>query len=303
MLTGDPRRWANELGGMTGVVRVPDAYKYRSLLYEEGKDDDKSFTNKLIKQLDEIITLEGPQTIAGFIIEPIVGTNGVIIPPDGYLAGVRELCTKYGIVMIADEVMAGLGRTGEWFAVDNWKVVPDLITMAKGLTSAYLPLGCVAVSSKIADFFSEKIYYSGLTYQSHPMLLAASVANLKVMEEENIVGNSKKMGTVMKQLHEEMKRKHVCVGEARSIGLFGVLELVKNRKTKEPLAPYGFGLPSEAMTKLGNFLKEKGLFHFAYQHMLHTNPPLCINEQELKEGFAIIDEGLKLVDGLCDKNQ
>jgi len=252
---------------------------------------------------DEIITLEGPQTIAGFIIEPIVGTNGVIIPPDGYLAGVRELCTKYGIVMIADEVMAGLGRTGEWFAVDNWKVVPDLITMAKGLTSAYLPLGCVAVSSKIADFFSEKIYYSGLTYQSHPMLLAASVANLKVMEEENIVGNSKKMGTVMKQLHEEMKRKHVCVGEARSIGLFGVLELVKNRKTKEPLAPYGFGLPSEAMTKLGNFLKEKGLFHFAYQHMLHTNPPLCINEQELKEGFAIIDEGLKLVDGLCDKNQ
>jgi len=285
---------------MGGVVRVPDAYSYRSLMYREG-DTDKTFSDRLLQQLEETIIFENSQSIAGIILEPIVGSNGILIPPDGYLQGIRKLCDKYGIVMICDEVMSGLGRAGEWFAVDNWKVAPDILTMAKGITSAYLPLGAVAVSKKIADAFADKIYYSGLTYQSHPMLLAAAIANLKVMEEENLVGNSKKMGGVLKQLSEDLKRKHVCVGEVRNLGLFGCLELVKNRKTKEPMVPYGYSVYSEPMTKFQAYCREKGLFIYNSLQILHTNPPLCINESELREGFAIIDEGLKIVDGYCDK--
>jgi len=303
MVTGDPRRWANEVGGMAGVVRISDAYKYRSLLFDETRDNDKTFSDKLLAQLEEAIIFENPNSIAGIIVEPIVGTNGILIPPDGYLQGIRKLCDKYGIIMIADEVMTGLGRTGKWFAVDHWKVVPDLMVMAKGLTSAYLPLGAVAVSAKIYENFSEKIYFSGLTYQSHPMLLAAAVANLKVLEEEDIIGNSARMGDVLSLLLSQMMLKHICVGDVRSKGLFGVLELVKNRKTKEPIAPYGYGLTSEPMIKLGAALKEKGLFHYTYQHLLHTNPPLCINETQLREAFAIIDQGLSIVDAYCDKNQ
>jgi len=210
------------------------------------------------------------------------------------------LCDKYGILLVCDEVMCGLGRTGAWFAVDHWGVVPDIITMAKGLTSAYMPLGAVAVSQKIAHAYDEQPFFGGLTYQSHPMCLAVAVANLKVMEEEDIVGNSKRMGKVMASLLANLKAKHPSVGDVRSIGLFGIIELVKNRKTKEPMSPYNS--TSEAMTKFGAFLREKGIYAYVHWNMLHTNPPLSINESELKEAFAVIDEALNIPDKYVTEN-
>ena len=257
-LTGDPRRWPNE-PGIPGIIRVFDPYKYRSQLYEEG-DSDAVFARKCLDQIEEVIMYEGPQTIAAVFIETVTGTNGLIVPPDGYLQGLRELCDRYGILLVCDEVMAGLGRTGAWFAVDHWGVVPDLITMAKGLTSAYLPLGAVAISQKIADFYQERKFYGGLTYNAHPMSLAAAVANLKVMHEDDLVGNARRVGAVMAQLLQELKAKHPSVGDVRSIGLFGAVELVRNRATKEPMAPFNGTSPE--MAKLSAFFKENGLFVF-----------------------------------------
>jgi len=295
MVSGDPRRWPNE-PGMPGVLRAFDPYKYRSHLYKEG-DTDEQFSDKCLQQLEEMMMYENPNAIAAVFLETVTGTNGIIVPPQGYLQGLRKLCDKYGILMVCDEVMCGLGRTGEWFAVDHWKVVPDIITMAKGLTSGYLPLGAVAVSQKIASAFEEKPFQGGLTYQSHPMLLAVAIANLKVLEEEDIVGNSKRMGKVMAKLLADLKSKHPSIGDVRSIGLFGILELVKNQKTKEPMAP--FNSTSEPMTKLYAFLREKGVYVFMVWNTIHTNPPLSITESELREGFAIIDEALTITDAYC----
>ncbi len=291
-LTGDYRRWANE-PGIPGVIRIFDPYKYRSPLYQEG-DSDQVFARKCLDQIEEVLMYEGPHTVAAVFIETVTGTNGIIIPPDGYLQGLRQICDKHGILLIADEVMAGLGRTGEWFAVDNWKVVPDLITMAKGLTSAYMPLGAVAISDKIADHFNDKVFYGGLTYSAHPMCLAAAVAVLDVMKQDDIVGNSKRMGKVMSSLMDDLKAEHPSVGEARNIGLFGCLELVKNRKTKEPMAPYVGGSPE--MAKLGAYLKDNGVYNFTWSNMLHTNPPLTVTESELKEVFEIINKALAITD-------
>jgi len=292
-VTGDPRRWAVEPSIMPGVVRTFNPYKYRSLLYQEG-DSDQVFSQKCLLQLEEQLMYENPNSIAAIMMEPVVGSNGIIIPPDGYMQGLRQLCDKHGILLVVDEVMCGLGRTGEWFAVDHWKVVPDIISMAKGLTSAYLPLGCVAVSKKIAKAFDDKPYSSGLTYQGHPMCLATAIANLKVMEEEDIVGNSKRMGKVMAHLLADLKAKHPSVGDIRSIGLFGIIEFVKNRKSKELMAPYNG--TSEPMTKLGSFLRDNGVYGYIHWHKLHTNPPLCVTETELRDVFKIIDDGLKITD-------
>lgn len=289
-LTGDPRRWANE-PAIPGVVRAFDPYEYRCSF---GQDNCKDCGMLCLKNIEEIMMYEGPQTIAAVFIESVTGTNGLIVPPDGYLQGLRQLCDKYGILMICDEVMAGLGRTGEWFAVDHWNVIPDIITMAKGLTSAYMPLGCVAMSDRIAAHFSKNVFYGGLTYNAHPMSLAAAVATLKVLEEDDLVGNSKRMGNIMAQLLQEMKTKHPSVGDVRSIGLFGIIELVKDRQTREPLAP--FNGTSPVMTELGGFLKEQGLFGFIHWNNLFTNPPLCINEEQLREIFSIIDQGLNITD-------
>ena len=291
-LTGDHRRWASE-PGMHGVVRIFDPYAYRNPLHREG-DSDQVFARKCLDQIEEVLMYEGPQTVAAFFLEPVTGTNGILVPPDGYLQGLRELCDKHGILLIADEVMAGLGRTGAWFAVDHWKVVPDLMTMAKGLTSAYLPLGALAINHKIADFYKERVFYGGLTYNAHPMCLAAAVATLKVMKDDDIVGNSRRMGAVMAQLHADMKAKHPSVGDVRSIGLFGCLELVKNQKTKEPMAPYGGGSPE--MAQLSTFLKDQGVFNFTWYNFLHTNPPLTVTEAQLREVFAVIDRGLEITD-------
>ncbi len=237
---------------------------------------------------------EGPQTVAAVFIETVTGTNGLIVPPDGYLQGLRELCDRHGILLVCDEVMCGLGRTGEWFAVDHWGVVPDLVTMAKGLTSAYLPLGAVAISPPIAEHFRDRVFYGGLTYNAHPMCLAAAVATLTVLREDDLVGNAKRMGAVMADLLAGLAERHPSVGDVRSIGLFGALELVRDRETKEPMAPFNGSSPE--MKRLLAFLKEKGLFVFANGHILFTNPPLCVTEAELREAFAVLDEALALTD-------
>jgi taurine--2-oxoglutarate transaminase len=284
-LTGDPRRWAAE-PGIPGVVHVLDPYHGIERGWESAESS--------LAMIEETIQLEGPQTIAAFILEPVTGTNGVLIPPDGYLEGVRKLCDKYGIVMIADEVMSGFGRTGEWFAVDHWKVVPDLLCMAKGLTSSYLPLGAVGMRHHIAQHFQDKVFYGGLTYNSHPMGCAAALATIRVYEEDGLIDNAKKMGTLLKELGAELQAKHPSVGAVRSIGLFGVVELIRSRKTRQPLAP--FNSTSEEMVALGRFFREQGLYTFVRWHTFFTNPPLCINEQQMRDAFAIIDRGLTITD-------
>ena len=291
-LTGDQRRWANE-PGIPGVIHIFDPYKYRSPLYHEG-DSDQVFARKCLDQIEEVLMYEGPHTVAAFFLETVTGTNGIIIPPDGYLQGVREICDKHGILLITDEVMAGLGRTGAWFAVDHWGVKPDLITMAKGLTSAYMPLGAVAMNQRVADHFEKNVFYGGLTYSAHPMSLAAAVANLRVLKEDHLIERTQQMGQVMAELMEDLKAEHKSVGDARNIGLFGCIELVKNRKTKEPLAPYTGG--GAEMTKLGAFLKEKGIYAFTWRNLLHTNPPLIVTEAQLREVFGVINEALAIAD-------
>lgn len=284
-LTGDPRRWANE-PGIPGVIRVFDPYHG----IERGWDT----VEQALANIEEVIQLEGSQHIAAFILEPVTGTNGVLVPPDGYLQGVREICNKRGILMIADEVMSGFGRTGKWFAVDHWSVVPDIITMAKGLTSSYLPLGAVGMRRHIAEHFQEKVFYGGLTYNSHPMGCAAALATIRVYEEDRLLENAKKMGNVMKLLLSDLESRHPCVGAVRSIGLFGIVELVRNGRTREPMAP--FSGSSEEMASLGRFFREQGLYTFLRWNTFFTNPPLCISEEELREAFAIIDRGLEITD-------
>ena len=291
-LTGDHRRWPNE-PSMPGVIRISDAYKYRSLFYTPGMSDEE-FTEKLLMQLEETLMFENPESVAAIFLEPVPGTNGLIVPPNGYLQGIRRICDKYGILMVCDEVMSGVGRTGAWYAVDHWGVVPDIMTIAKGITSGYLPLGAVAVSAKVAEEFENRMFSGGLTYQAHPMSLAVCKAVMTIMEEEKIVDNSKKMGLVLKKLLEELMEKHPCVGEVRTIGLFGAIEIVKNRKTKEPMTPYAGN--SEAMIKIQEFLREKGIFAFSNGHILHTNPPLVVKEEELREAFQVIDQALFITD-------
>jgi taurine--2-oxoglutarate transaminase len=280
-LTGDPRRWSTE-PGVPGVIHVLDPYHG----VERGWDS----VEQSLAMIEEVIQLEGAHSIAAFFLETISGTNGVLIPPDGYLQGVREICTKHGILMVCDEVMAGFGRTGEWFAVNHWNVVPDLMTMAKGLTSAYLPLGAVGMRRPIADHFRDHVFQGGLTYNSHPMSCAAALATIDVYEEDDLIGNAKRLGPVMTDLLTDLARRHPTVGAHRNIGLFGIVELVRDQKTKTPLAPFGGTSPE--MKKLGALFRELGLYTFTRWHNFFTNPPLCISEAELREGFGIIDTAL-----------
>jgi len=284
-LTGDPRRWAAE-PGIPGVVRVLDPYHGIERGWESAESS--------LAMIEEIIQLEGPKTIAGFILETVTGTNGILVPPDGYLQGVRALCDKYGILMIADEVMAGFGRTGRWFAIDHWNVVPDIICMAKGLTSAYVQLGAVGMRHHIAEHFRNNVFYGGLTYNSHPVGCAAALATLQVYEDDNLIERARQRGELMAQLHAEMARKHRSVGAVRNIGLFGMIELVRNRRTKEPMAPFNGTAPE--MQALGKFFRQEGLYTLVRWNSFYTNPPLCISEAELREAFAIIDRGLEITD-------
>ncbi len=284
-LTGDPRRWGNE-PGMPGVVHVLDPYHGT----RRGSDDAET----ALAYLEETIMLEGPSTIAAFILEPVTGTNGILIPPEGYLQGVRELCDRHGILLIADEIMSGFGRTGEWFAVNHWGVVPDIITMAKGLTSSAVPLGAVGLRPDVYRYFDEHVYWGGLTYNSHPLGLAAALATIRVYEEDGLIEHSRKMGEVMARHHQELRDKHPSVGPVRNIGLFGIVELVRSRDSMEPLAP--FNGASDEMKAVGKLLDERGLFTMVRWNGIMTNPPLCITEEQLAEGFGIIDEALAIAD-------
>jgi taurine---2-oxoglutarate transaminase len=284
-LTGDPRRWAAE-PGLPGVVHVLDPY--------HGLERGWESAERSLAMLEEIVQLEGPHTIAAFILESVTGTNGVLVPPDGYMQGVRDLCTKHGILMICDEVMAGFGRTGEWFAINHWNVVPDMITMAKGLTSAYLPLGAVGMRRAIADKFQDQVFYGGLTYNSHPLACAAALASIQVYEDDQLLENARKMGQLMSDLMTDLSMRHPSVGAARSIGLFGLIELVRDKAKRTPLAP--FNGTSDEMQALAKFFRQEGLYTFVRWHTFFTNPPLCITEAELREGFAIIDRALEITD-------
>jgi len=283
--TGDPRRWASE-PAVPGFVRVLDPQRYGN--------PEPDPVDEHLAYLEEVIQYEGPHTIAAFILETVVGTNGILIPPDGYLQGVRELCTRHGIMLIADEVMAGFGRTGRWFAVDHWGVVPDLLTMAKGLTSSYLPLGAVAMTDEIAAHFAEKVYYGGLTYSAHPVSCAAALAAINVLRDDDLVGNAARLGPVMASLQADLKARHPSVGAVRSIGLFGIVELIRDRKTREPMAPFNGTSPE--MVALDARLKADGLYTMQHWDGVFTNPPLCITEEQLREAFAIIDGALEVTD-------
>ncbi|MEN6435953.1 MAG: aminotransferase class III-fold pyridoxal phosphate-dependent enzyme [Anaerolineaceae bacterium] len=294
-VTGDPRRVAWEPTVMPGVVHFLDPYRYRSTFHRNQPDvDEATFSQDYLNHLEEIIKYEGPQTIAAILLETVTGTNGIIIPPAGYLQGVREICNRYNILMIADEVMSGFGRTGKWFAVDNWDVTPDLMTMAKGLTSGYAPLGAVAVPEKIYQFFQDKVFQSGLTYNGHPISLAAAIAVIQVMQQDHIVEKAASTGTVMAEMMAELFDRHLSIGEVRSIGLFGAIELVRDRKTREPMAPFNGSSPE--MIALSKSLKEQGLYVHTHWNVILLIPPLIITPDQLAEGFSKIDDALKITD-------
>lgn len=294
-LTGDPRRLAWEPMTMPGVVHFLDPYRYRSTFHRSNPNiSEADFTRDYLNHLEEIIMYEGPQSIAAIIMESVTGTNGVLIPPEGYLRGVREICDRYGIVMISDEVMSGFGRTGKWFAVDHWNVKPDIMTMAKGLTSGYAPLGAVAMRPEIRQAYTEKVFEGGLTYNGHPLSLSAAIAVIRVMQEDRLVERAAEMGKTLARLLAAMKEKHPSVGEVRSIGLFGIMEIVKNRETGEPVAPYNGSSPE--MIRLRRYLLDHGVFLYTHWHTILLIPPLVITPEQLEEGFAVIDEALKITD-------
>ncbi len=284
-LTGDPRRWANE-PGIVGVVRYPDTHRW-------GEKEPRPVAESL-QGLEDVIRYEGAHTIAAVFLETIVGTNGILIPPDGYIQGVREICTRNNILMVADEVMAGFGRTGRWFAIDHWDTVPDLMTMAKGLTSSYLPLGAVAMRHGIAEHFEKNYYYGGLTYSSHPVSLAAALATISVYEEDGLLERTTRMGSVLRKHHEALQARHPSVGSIRNLGLFGILDLVRSRDPYVPLTP--FNGTSDEMKAISAYLREHHLYTMVSNNSIHTNPPLCISEDELAEGFVIIDGALEIAD-------
>ncbi|HEX7879821.1 MAG TPA: aminotransferase class III-fold pyridoxal phosphate-dependent enzyme [Candidatus Eisenbacteria bacterium] len=284
-LTGDPRRWASE-PGIPGVVRIPEFHKW-------GKAEPEPVAASL-EAIEEVIRYEGPHTIAAIIMETVVGTNGILIPPDGYMQGVREICDRHGILLIADEVMAGFGRTGKWFAVDHWNVVPDMISMAKGLTSAYVQLGAVGMRPHIAQAFRDKAFPGGLTYNSHPLACATALATLAVYEEEGLIERAVRMGAELTKRLNDLKARHPSVGAVRNIGLFGIVELVRSRNPYTPMAPFNGTAPE--MAALGKHFRESGLYTLVRWNSFYTNPPLTITDAELDEGFAIIDKGLHAAD-------
>ena len=293
--TGDPRRVSWEPTVMPGVVHFLDPYRYRSTFHRSNPGiSEADFTRDYLNHLEEIIQFEGPQTIAAVMVETGPGTHGVVVPPQGYMPGLRALCDRYRILLICDEVMSGFGRTGRWFAVDHWGVKPDLMTMAKGLTSGYAPLGAVAMREEIALAFQEREYVGGLPYNGHPISLAAAAAVIEVMQRDRLVEHSAQMGEVMADMLAELVERHPSVGEVRSIGLFGVIELVRDRQTREPMAPFNGSSPEMAV--LRKALLERGLFLYTHWHTLLVLPPLIITPEQLQEGFALIDQALEITD-------
>ena len=293
-MTGDPRRWPNETG-TAGIVKFWGPYAYRSAFHSS---NEKEECQRALQHLEDTLMVEGPHTIAMIALESVVGTNGILVPPDGYLQGVRDICDRYGIVMLCDEVMAGFGRCGEWFAVNKWNVVPDLITFAKGVNSGYLPLGGVVISQKIADTFKDRQFPGGLTYSGHPLACASAVASINIFKEEKIVENAKNIGaTVIGPELEKLKAKHPSIGEVRGLGVFWAIELVRNRETRKPLVPFNAaGADAKPMLDIAAECKKEGLWPFAHFNRMHVVPPCTISADEVREGIAIIDQALTIAD-------
>jgi taurine--2-oxoglutarate transaminase len=291
-LTGDPRRWAAE-PGIPGVVRLLDPYTYRC---PAGHPDPCPVCTGA-PHLEEVLQYEGAHTVAAVILETVVGTNGIIVPPDGYLQAIREVCDRHGILLIADEVMAGFGRTGKWFGVENWDVVPDILTVAKGINSGYVPLGAMIVSKPIADWVRDKYFAGGLTYSGHPLACAAAVASIEAFKEEGIVENSAEMGGVFAEALRGLQDRHPSIGEVRGLGCFWGLELVRNRETREPLVP--FNATGEAFAPVARVSKaalERGLYLMTHWNVIMVCPPLTITRDEIDEGIGILDEALAIAD-------
>lgn len=290
-MTGDPRRWPND-GAATGVVHFFGPYAYRSPFWSDSVEQE---CQRALEHLEQVVAFEGPSTIAAIVLETIPGTAGILVPPEGYLAGVRDICDRHGIVYVADEVMAGFGRAGEWFAVDRWGITPDLITFAKGSNSGYVPLGGVIISEAIAATFAERAFPGGLTYSGHPLACAAVVASINAMRDEAIIDNARRIGEeVLGPGLRELAERHPSVGEVRGLGVFWALDMVTDRATRAPLAPYGGTSP--AMNDLVAACRTRGLLPFANFNRLHVVPPCTITDAEAKEGLAILDEALAVAD-------
>jgi taurine--2-oxoglutarate transaminase len=289
--TGDPRRWPNEYA--TGHVHFFGPYLYRTAFWASTPEEE---SQRALEHLEQVIQMEGPGTIAAVLLETIVGTAGVLIPPPGYLAGVRALCDRYGIVYIADEVMCGFGRAGRWFAFEDHGVAPDLITFAKGSNSGYVPIGGVIISDPIAATFDERVFPGGLTYSGHPLACASIVATIDAMKDEDIVGNAARIGEqVLGPGLRELAGRHPVIGEVRGTGVFWALDLVSDRQSRAMLAPYGGS--SDAMNALVADCKARGLMPFTNYNRLHVVPPCTVSESEAKEGLALLDESLSVADG------
>ena len=296
-LTGDPRRWASE-PAMPGVVHFWGPYPYRSAFHARNEQEE---CERALQHVRDTLMVEGPQTVAAIVLETVVGTNGILVPPDGYLAGIRQICDEFGILLIADEVMAGFARCGEWFAVDHWGVAPDLIVFAKGVNSGYVPLGGVVISERVAATFDDRPYPGGLTYSGHPLACGSAVASINIMREEGIVEHARALGTeVIGPALAELAARHPSVGEVRGLGVFWAVELVRDRETREPLVPYNAsGADAAPMAAFTAACKKGGLWPFVHFNRTHVVPPCTITADELREGIAILDEALTVADGYC----
>ena len=293
-LTGDPRRWPSE-PSIPGIVRFFGPYPYRSSFHAA---DEAEECARALAHLDELLMFEGPHNVAAIIVEPVVGTNGILVPPPGYLAGVRELCDRHGILLIADEVMAGFGRCGEWFSIQHWDVQPDLICFAKGVNSGYVPLGGVVISAEVAASFDERAYPGGLTYSGHPLACASAVASVNIFKEEDVIGRAARLGAeVIGPELEKLAARHPSVGEVRGLGVFWAIELVRDRETREMLVPYNAaGDAAKPMLEVAAACKERGLWPFTHFNRLHVVPPCTISDDDVRAGLSIIDEALDVAD-------
>ncbi len=291
-LTGDPRRWYAE-PGLPGIVRMLDPYTYRC---PAGHPDPCPVCSGG-PHLEEILMYEGPHTVAAVVMETVVGTNGLIVPPPGYLQSIREVCDRYGILLVLDEVMAGFGRTGRWFACEHWDVVPDIVTVAKGINSGYVPLGAMIVSERIGEWVKDRFFAGGLTYSGHPLACAAAVASIEAFREEGIVEHAAAMGEVLAAGLRRLQERHPSIGEVRGLGCFWGLELVRNRSTREPLVPFNAGgKEAEPVTRLAKLALERGLYLMTHWNVVMICPPLTITPEEIEEGLAILDEALAVAD-------
>src|SRR5919205_3647704 len=291
-LTGDPRRWAAE-PGVPGVARILDPYTYRC---PAGHPDPCPVCTGA-PHLEEILQYEGPQNVAAVILETVTGTNGVIPPPPGYLQAIREVCDRYGILLICDEVMAGFGRTGRWFACENWDVVPDILCVAKGINSGYVPLGAMIVSEPIAEWVRGKYFAGGLTYSGHPLACASAVASIEAFREEGIVEHSAEMGPAFEEALRGLADRHPSIGDVRGLGCFWGVELVKSRETREPLVPFnGTGEAAAPVTRLAKHALDRGLYLMTHWNVIMVVPPLTITREELDEGVTILDDALAIAD-------